>query len=90
MFEAIRQTSAWAGYYEVNTIDRNGIVGPHPEWTNLVFANGFSGHGIQQSPAVGRGVAERLVHGGYRTLDLAPLAFDRFARGEPVVEFNVV
>ena len=56
-FEAIRQTNAWAGYYELNTVDRNGIVGPHPEWTNLVFANGFSGHGIQQSPAVGRGVA---------------------------------
>ena len=89
-FEAIRQTRSWAGYYEVNTIDRNGIVGPHPEWPNLVLANGFSGHGIQQSPAVGRGVAELLVHGGYRTLDLSPLAFDRFARGEPVVELNVV
>ena len=89
-FEAIRQTNAWAGYYEYNTVDQNGIVGPHPEWTNLVFANGFSGHGIQQSPAVGRGVAELLVHGGYRTLDLSPLAFERFARGELVVELNVV
>ena len=89
-FEAIRQTRSWAGYYEVNTVDRNGIVGAHPEWTNLVFANGFSGHGIQQSPAVGRGVAELLVHGGYRTLDLSPLAFDRFARNAPVVELNVV
>ena len=89
-FEAIRRTQSWAGYYEVNTVDRNGIVGPHPEWTNLVFANGFSGHGIQQSPAVARGVAELLVHGDYRTLDLSPLAFERFARGEPVVELNVV
>jgi glycine/D-amino acid oxidase-like deaminating enzyme len=89
-FEAVRRTHAWAGYYEYNTVDQNGIVGPHPEWANLVFANGFSGHGIQQSPAVGRGVAELLVHGGYRTLDLSPLAFDRFARGELVVELNVV
>lgn len=89
-FEAIRQTHAWAGYYEYNTVDQNGIVGPHPECANLVFANGFSGHGIQQSPAVGRGVAELLVHGGYRTLDLSPLAFERFARGELVVELNVV
>ena len=89
-FEAIRQTHSWAGYYEYNTVDQNGIVGPHPEWTNLVFANGFSGHGIQQAPAVGRGVAELLVHGGYRTLDLAPLAFERFARGELLVELNVV
>ena len=89
-FEAIRQTNAWAGYYEYNTVDRNGIVGPHPEWANLVFASGFSGHGIQQSPAVGRGVAELLVHGGYRTLDLSPLAVERFARDELVVELNVV
>jgi FAD-dependent oxidoreductase domain-containing protein 1 len=89
-FEAIRQANAWAGYYEFNTFDHNGIVGAHPAWTNLVFANGFSGHGIQQSPAVGRGVAELLVHGGYRTLDLSPLAFDRIANNAPIVELNVV
>jgi glycine/D-amino acid oxidase-like deaminating enzyme len=90
VFESIRQTRAWAGNYEVNTVDRNGIVGPHSDWTNLVFANGFSGRGIQQSPAVGRGVADLLVHGGYRTLDLSSLAFDRFAHGELVIELNVV
>ena len=89
-FEALRQTQGWAGYYELNTFDHNGIVGPHPTWTNLVFANGFSGHGLQQSPAVGRGVAELLVHGGYRTLDLGALAFERIARGEPLVELNVI
>ncbi len=89
-FEAIRPSGAWAGYYEMNTFDHNGIVGPHPAIANLLFANGFSGHGLQQSPAVGRGVAELLVHGGYRTLDLSPLAFDRIARGAPVVELNVV
>ncbi len=55
-----------------------------------MFANGFSGHGIQQSPAVGRGIAELLVYGGCRTPDLSPLAFDRFARGERLVELNVV
>ncbi len=89
-FEAIRQTRAWAGYYEMNTVDHNGIVGAAPGIANLVFANGFSGHGMQQAPAVGRGVAELVVHGGYRTLDLAPLAFDRFARNAPIVELNVV
>ena len=89
-FEAIRPTGAWAGYYEMNTFDHNGIVGPHPGWTNFVLANGFSGHGIQQSPAVGRGVAEWIVHGGYRTLDLAPLSYDRIARNAPIVELNVV
>lgn len=89
-FEQLRVINAWAGYYEMNTIDQNGIVGPHPEIGNLLFANGFSGHGIQQSPAVGRGLAELIVHGGYRTLDLSPLAFDRFAAGRPVIERNVI
>jgi glycine/D-amino acid oxidase-like deaminating enzyme len=89
-FEAIRVHGAWAGYYEFNTVDQNGIVGPHPGWRNLCFAAGFSGHGIQQAPAVGRGIAECIVHGGYRTLDLSPLRFERYAERRPLVELNVV
>jgi glycine/D-amino acid oxidase-like deaminating enzyme len=89
-FEALRQTSAWARYYELNTFDQNGIVGAHPAWRNFVLANGFSGHGIQQSPAVGRGVAELVAHGGYRTLDLTPLAFERIVADRPLVELAVV
>lgn len=89
-FEALRQHRAWAGYYEMNTFDANGIVGPHPSIANLVFANGFSGHGLQQSPAVGRGVAELLVHGVFRTLDLSDLGFGRIVRGQPLLERNVV
>lgn len=89
-FEALRQTSAWAGYYEYNTFDCNGIVGRHPETANFIFANGFSGHGLQQSPAVGRGVAELIVHGAYRSIDLSPLAFERIAANRPLLELNVV
>jgi glycine/D-amino acid oxidase-like deaminating enzyme len=89
-FEELRVVNAWAGYYEMNTIDQNGIVGPHPEIPNLYLANGFSGHGIQQAPAVGRGIAELILHGRYRTLDLAPLGFERFATGRLVVERNVI
>ena len=89
-FEALRQTSAWAGYYEHNTFDCNGIVGFHPEILNFIFANGFSGHGLQQSPAVGRGVAELIVDGAYRSIDLAPLAFERIAANRPLLERNVV
>jgi glycine/D-amino acid oxidase-like deaminating enzyme len=89
-FEAVRVTGSWAGYYEMNTFDHNGIVGLHPRVANLVFANGFSGHGMQQSPAVGRGVAELLVHGGYRTLDLSALAFDRIPAGRPLLEGNII
>jgi glycine/D-amino acid oxidase-like deaminating enzyme len=89
-FEAIRHTGAWAGYYEVNTFDHNGIVGPHPEIDNLLFANGFSGHGLQHAPGVGRGLAEWIASGRYETLDLAPLGFDRLIAGTPYPEANVI
>lgn len=89
-FEAVKMRRAWAGHYEVNTLDHNAIIGPHPEMTNLLFANGFSGHGLQQAPAVGRGLAELIIHGAYRTLDLSPLGYERIARGQPLREMNVV
>jgi glycine/D-amino acid oxidase-like deaminating enzyme len=89
-FEALRVTASWAGYYEYNTFDQNGIVGAHPAAPNLLFANGFSGHGIQQSPAIGRGLAELIVHGGYRSLDLAPLGWARLLAGQPLRELNVI
>lgn len=89
-FEAVKVLKSWAGYYELNTVDHNGIVGPHPSVENVVFANGFSGHGLQQSPAVGRGVAEWIVDGGYRSLDLTPLAFERLVQGRRLVELNVI
>jgi len=90
VFEAAKVVNAWAGYYEYNTFDQNGIVGRHPEIDSIVFATGFSGHGIQQSPAVGRAVAELVVHGSYRTLDLSPFGYERISAGRPVRELNVV
>ena len=88
-FAALRVTGAWAGHYEYNTFDHNGIVGLHPEVCNFVFANGFSGHGLQQSPAVGRAVAELIAYGKYRTLDLSDLAFGRIAAGRPLQELGI-
>lgn len=89
-FQRLRMVSAWAGYYEVNEFDHNGLVGPWPGIDNLLVATGFSGHGMQQAPAVGRGLAELIVHGRYTTLDLTPLSPDRIARGEPLLERNVI
>ena len=89
-FEAAKVVNSWTGYYEYNTFDQNGIVGRHPEIDSLVFATGFSGHGIQQSRAVGRAVAELIVHGSYRTLDLSLFGYERISAGRPVRELNVV
>ncbi len=89
-FEAIKIQSSWAGYYEYNTFDQNGIIGRHPSCANLVFANGFSGHGIQHSPATGRGVAELLLDGRFTTLDMAELGFERVIANRPLVEKNIV
>ncbi|WP_167853523.1 NAD(P)/FAD-dependent oxidoreductase [Roseovarius aestuariivivens] len=89
-FEAIRMTNAWAGHYAYNTLDHNMIVGPHPELENFLFANGFSGHGLQQAPAAGRGVAELIVHGRYRTLDLSPAGMERILTGTPFPERAVI
>lgn len=89
-FEALRVRSAWAGYYEMNAFDHNGVVGAVPGWTNAFIACGFSGHGMQHAPAVGRALAQRIATGHYADLDLAPLAAERLQRGEPLIEHNVI
>jgi glycine/D-amino acid oxidase-like deaminating enzyme len=89
-FEAIRPGYAWAGHYDMNLFDHNAFVGPAPDLPNFYLCNGFSGHGLQQAPAVGRGIAELIVHGRYTTLDLSTLGFERLLRNEPLVERNVV
>nr|XP_023700565.1 FAD-dependent oxidoreductase domain-containing protein 1 [Paramormyrops kingsleyae] len=89
-FECCKVTSAWAGYYDYNTFDQNGILGLHPLVNNMYIATGFSGHGLQQSPAVGRALAELILDGGFRTLDLSALGFERIFYKEPVLERNIV
>jgi FAD-dependent oxidoreductase domain-containing protein 1 len=89
-FEAARLERAWAGYYEMNIFDSNGIVGFHPRLPNLGFLNGFSGHGMQQAPVVGRGMAELILYGRFTTLDLGALGFERLLRGRPLRELNVI
>ena len=89
-FAAVKVASSWAGYYELNLFDHNGIIGRHPDVANVVFAAGFSGHGMQHAPATGRGVAELLAEGGFTTLDLSPLGWRRLLARTPLWERNVV
>ncbi|RMH46651.1 MAG: FAD-binding oxidoreductase [Alphaproteobacteria bacterium] len=89
-FEAIRVQSEWAGHYAMNTFDHNAIMGPHTRVENFLFLNGFSGHGLQQSPAMGRGTAEWIVHGGYRTLDLTPFNYARIPNNRPIKEKAII
>jgi glycine/D-amino acid oxidase-like deaminating enzyme len=89
-FEAIKVTTEWAGHYAYNTLDQNAITGPHPEISNFLFLNGFSGHGLQQSPAMGRGTAEWLTYGAYRSLDLSPFHYGRILANRPIRESAVI
>ncbi len=89
-FERIKLINSWVGHYAYNVFDQNAIVGPHTEISNFLFANGFSGHGLQQSPAVGRAISELLLYGEYRSLDLNPFSYARIAKGKPFVERAVI
>ena len=89
-FEAVKLQRAWAGHYDYNTLDQNGIIGPHPDVPNLLFANGFSGHGIQQAPATGRAIAGLIVDGRFTTIDLARFGYARIREGRALTELNVV
>lgn len=89
-FEAIRFERGWAGHYAYNTLDQNAVIGPHPELKNFIFANGFSGHGLQQAPAVGRAIAEWISVGRYQTINMEPLAFERIVHGKPFIEKAII
>lgn len=89
-FEAIKVQSEWAGHYAFNTLDHNAILGPHDQIANFLFLNGFSGHGLQQSPAMGRGIAEWITYGAYRCLDLSPFSFSRIRENRPLIEKAII
>jgi len=89
-FEAIKVTSEWGGHYAYNTFDHNAIMGPHTEVSNFFFLNGFSGHGLQQSPAMGRGTEEMLTYGEYRSLDMSPFNYERIINNNPIIEKAII
>lgn len=88
-FERIKMTGSWAGHYDVNAFDHNALIGWAPHVDGLMLATGFSGHGMQHSPAAGRGVAELILEGRYKTLDLSTFSPQRLLRNQPIVELNI-
>lgn len=89
-FERLKVTGAWAGHYDYNALDQNAVIGFDPDLKNFLYANGFSGHGLQHAPGVGRALAELIVHGSFRTLDLGVFGYDRIAANKPLFEKNVI
>ena len=71
---------AWAGLYDISP-DDHAIIGAVPSVAGFYCANGFSGHGFQHSPATGRVVAELILDGVVKDLDIAPLSITRFRTG---------
>jgi sarcosine oxidase len=89
-FEAIRVTSAWVGHYDFNAFDQNAFLGPCESIPNLLLASGFSGHGLQHAPAMGRALAEFVHCGGYRSIDISPFSYTRYLHNQPLREYGVI
>ena len=89
-FEECKVQSSWAGFYDYNTLDQNALLGLLPGFANFHTATGFSGHGIQQAAAVGRGIAEKIVYDEYREINLDRFDVSRVVENRPVYEQNIV
>ena len=92
VFPPIEEASiehSWVGLYEM-TPDRHPIIGEAPGVAGFYLANGFSGHGFQHAPIVGKLLAELIVDGEATTVDISGLGLERFASGELVREGHVV
>lgn len=79
----------WAGLYEM-TPDRHPIIGPAPGVEGFYLAIGFSGHGFQHAPVVGVLIAEMVIEGSARIVDVSGLGLERFASGDLIREEHVV
>ncbi len=85
-FEAVKVRNTHACFYDFNPLDENAILGRVEPYDNFYAATGYSGHGVMQAPASGRAIAELIVHGRYRTLDLTRFGYGRILAGAPLPE----
>lgn len=80
----------WTGLYDQNRFDGNAIIGNAPgRFENFYFAAGFSGHGFMHALGVGRGLAEHIVTGEYRSIDLKNLGYQRIVEKQPYPEVGI-
>jgi FAD-dependent oxidoreductase domain-containing protein 1 len=88
--DRLKLRATTAGLYDQNRLDGNMIIGNHPGCLdNFFIACGFSGHGMMHAPAVGRALAELVLHGEYHTIDLTRLAYQRVIDGHPYPEIGI-
>ena len=89
IFEKLKLTGGWAGYYDCNKLDNNAVVGKHPKYENVYMASGFTGRGLMQAPGIGRALTELIITGSYQSIDLKAFAIERVLenkkRPEPYV-----
>lgn len=87
LLEQAGLASHWAGLYEV-TPDAHPIFGATPVQGFYLVA-GFSGHGFMHGPIAGKLMAEIMLDGAARSVDVSSLTLDRFS-GDSLKEYNVV
>ena len=89
IFEKLKLTGGWAGFYDCNKLDNNAVVGKHPKYKNVYIASGFTGRGLMQAPGIGRALTELITTGSYQTIDISVFGVERIfkenARPEPYV-----
>jgi glycine/D-amino acid oxidase-like deaminating enzyme len=88
--EAAKCHRTWSGLYEQCELDGNPVIGPWPRLPNFCTVAGFSGHGMMHAPAAGRAIAELLLFGAFRSLDLSRFGYGRVVRGEPYPERGIL
>lgn len=89
-FERLKLERGWAGLYDYNTVDQNGIIGSYHDVPGYYVATGFSGHGLQHAPAAGKALSELILLGRYETIDVSSLSPERFRKGELVLEDVII
>ena len=85
-FEAVKVKGGWVGHYDMNRLDGNPVVDRFAAVPNFILAAGFSGHGLQHGPAIGRAVKEMILDGGFQSIDLSRFSYRRVLDNQPLAD----